>query len=196
MKVRLGELQCLPTPGQTLPQDYCHGFTRENQSRNTAVLVRDFINLSDNGTSFLCLIMIWNTGCDLWFLYDSLPPGSRSQRWCCCNLWCRLLRELQSIPGNVLFWAPGSPWFQSPFCSGEHCLPFSKMNTFLFINELSKKIYIWLFVFFFSIFLQNRLAQVSAPVPSGIDSYPVKHFIPGYEILREDKTAPVQLKYL
>lgn len=152
MKVRLGELQCLPTPGQTLPQDYCHGFTRENQSRNTAVLVRDFINLSDNGTSFLCLIMIWNTGCDLWFLYDSLPPGSRSQQWCCCNLWCRLLRELQSIPGNVLFWAPGSPWFQSPFCSGEHCLPFSKMNTFLFINELSKYIYIYrvFFIFLFS----------------------------------------------
>lgn len=62
------------------------GLTKRNRRKKTALLVSDYINLSDNGTSFLCLIKIWNSGCDLSFLYYSLPPGSRSQWWHCQNL--------------------------------------------------------------------------------------------------------------
>lgn len=80
----------LPTSGEMWPQDCYLGSyptsTKRNQRKGTALLVSDYINLSDNGTSFLCLIKIWNSGCDLSFLYYSLPPGSRSQWWRCHNL--------------------------------------------------------------------------------------------------------------
>lgn len=108
-----------------------------NQRENTALLVQDFINLSANGASFLCLIKIWNAGCDLSLSYDYLPPGSGSQQWRCQDLWCRMLGRARSIPGVVLLWAPASPRFYSRICSGKHRLPFSNKNIFHFLNKLS-----------------------------------------------------------
>lgn len=133
-RVGQGELLSLLTAGQIWSQD-CNLGSYQRETNGRTALLRDFINLSANGASFLCLIKIWNAGCDLSLSYDSLPPGSGSQRWRCQDLWCRMVGRARSIPGVALLWASASPRFLQWEAL---CLLFSNKNTFHFINKHSK----------------------------------------------------------
>lgn len=150
---RLEEPWSLPTAGWMWPQD-CYLGSKRNRRKKTALLVSDYINLSDNGTSFLCLIKIWNSGCDLSFLYYSLPPGSRSQWWHCQNLWLRLLSGDVEPSWHFLIW---STWLSLFLLC---CLQWWGLPAIApyehFVNKLNKKkdnfqcfyfpIYLWYIV--------------------------------------------------